>query len=78
MKKIGLAVSDIAFNDDKKLCKEWVESYTISQSIIYGISFGISALNFLLRFLIRKITRWEAHHSLTEYLSSTTTKLWVV
>jgi hypothetical protein len=60
------------------LCSQWLKDYTATKSILYSISISISLINILLKSFIKIVSEFEAHHTTTEKLASTTTKMWLV
>jgi len=55
-----------------------MQNYTATKSILYSVSFSISLINFILKSFIKIVSGYEAHHTATEKLTSTTTKMWIV
>ena len=55
----------ITFTDNSKPCVEFFKDYTLQNGIMTGISVGISLITNILRIIIRKVTHFEAHHTLT-------------
>lgn len=45
LKKIGIAVKDIVFPNQEKLCVDWLQGYTLSNAMAQSTAIGISVLN---------------------------------
>lgn len=75
-----MRVSLVGFGPQKRelLCSDWFTSYTQAKVILYAVSFAISLINIFLKNFIAFVSRFEAHHDVTEAVMSTTTKMWVV
>ena len=71
-------IDKITFQNGENACSAWLIEYTTSQSILYGISAAVSFITAFMKIFIKLTSKYEAHHTHTERLRSTTTKMWVV
>ena len=71
-------VSNYAFPDKSRPCKVWLEDFQLTNLLSQVISLALSAINATLRVVIKTSTKFEGHHSITDQLSSSFSKMWII
>jgi hypothetical protein len=71
----GFAITKKAFPDGRKLCKDWLETFALSNGFLLGIVITVCIVNLILIYLLAAITKFEKRHSITSELTSTTLKI---
>ena len=52
-------VHEVFPNTNNKLCKEWAESYNISNGLILGIGIFVCVINIIICYLVDSLTKFE-------------------
>ena len=68
----------IEFTGGEFACNDWFTVYTLGLAIVYAMAGLISMLNVVMRTVIQWLSKFEAHHTLTERISSASAKMWIV
>lgn len=71
----GFGITKEEFPDGRRLCKDWIEKFALSNGFLLGIVLTVSGANLVLTYILAAITKFEKRHSLTSELTSTTLKI---
>ena len=78
--KVGLKVSDIEFEMDPekyKYCKDWFESYSLTNIMIGVMALAIVMINFVLKRILKMLAQFERRPTKTEEISASTIKMFI-
>lgn len=74
-KSSGFGITKEVFGDGRKLCKDWIGKFALSNGFLVGIVVIVSLANIILTYLLATITKIERRHSITSELTSSTLKI---
>ena len=61
-----------------KPCDKWYTDYILGLTLGGLLSFSLTIVNAVLRLLVKACSKFEGHHTMTNQLGSTFSKMWII
>eukprot|EP00347_Sterkiella_histriomuscorum_P019608 403340984 len=71
-------IADIVFQNQQKLCYDWLTGYTITNAMIYSTAVLITILNVVITEVLIRLSRFQKFHTKTEEKASSTIKMFLI